>query len=158
MAWKRESLWCAWVSPVWKQLHELLCPESSWKSPCWAAADWGGYLRKKTHHVTFCKYTTVTGYTFWLNTLTLIELKAEVGRSSRTGVVDRFFVEVISGKHISPKLNKQLYKIYVLCFSCMMKSRLMELGSVHICPFGKKRSITNISILSDALLFLIYQL
>lgn len=40
------------------------------------------------------------------NELTLIELKAEIGGRSQTGVVDRFFVQVIPGVHIPPKLYK----------------------------------------------------
>lgn len=84
---------------------------------------------------------TVTGWIFEINKLTLIKLKAEIRRRSKTGVVDRFFVQVISGVHIPPKLHKQLNHVNVLRFSCMMKGRLMQLGSIHICPLVNKTKL-----------------
>lgn len=38
--------------------------------------------------------------------LTLVELKAEISGRPQTGVVDRFFVQVILGVHIPPELYK----------------------------------------------------
>lgn len=68
-----------------------------------------------------------------VTTRTFIELEAEVRGRSHAGVVDGLLVEVVSSKQVSPELNKQLYQISVLGFGCVMKSRLVELGSIHVC-------------------------
>lgn len=71
--------------------------------------------------------------------LTLVALKAECCSRARAGVVDRLFAKVISGKHVSPKLNQELNHLQIVCFSSVMKRRLMNLCSVYIRTFKKKR-------------------
>lgn len=57
--------------------------------------------------------------------LTLIELEAEIWGRAHAGVVDGFSFQVISGVHISPKLNQELDQINVFDFGCVVKRRLM---------------------------------
>lgn len=76
-------------------------------------------------------------------TLTLIELQAEISWRSQVGVVDWFFVQVISGIHIPPKLYQQLNQIHILCFGCVVKRCLVKLGSVYICPWKRKTKLSS---------------
>lgn len=80
-------------------------------------------------------------YSRWI--LTLKELEAEIRWGSQSGVVDRFLVQVIRGVHIPPKLHKQLNQICVFCLGCVMKSCLVELGSIHVCPFQKGKQTSK---------------
>lgn len=70
----------------------------------------------------------------WNWELTLIELEAEIRGRSHVGVVDGFSFQVISGVHVSPKLNQELDQINVFNFGCVVKRRLMQLGGIHVCP------------------------
>lgn len=91
----------------------------------------GVSTKEKDHHVTYLQLLLHIGTG---STLTFEELQAAVRGRAHTRVVNGFFVQVISSIHVPAELHKKLYQIGVLCFSCMMKSHLMELGSVHICP------------------------
>lgn len=76
--------------------------------------------------------------------LTLVELEAEIRGRAQAGVVDGFSVQVVSGVHISPKLNQELNQVDVFHFGCMVKGRLMELGGVHVCPFQNENKRTTV--------------
>lgn len=65
--------------------------------------------------------------------ITFIELEAERCCRTRTGVMDRLFAKVISGKYVTPKLHQELDHLQVVCFSSMVEGRLMNLCSIYIC-------------------------
>lgn len=72
-----------------------------------------------------------------MRTRTFVELEAAVGGRARAGVVDWLLVQVVSNENAPPELHKQLYQIGVLGLSGVVKGRLVELGSVHVCSWEK---------------------